>query len=163
MIVVSDTTPIISLIKMGQLGILKKLFGIVQIPEAVYHELTGNILFKDEGEQVISSAFIQCVTLEDKHSVDLLRRSTNLDAGESEAILLADSISNSILLIDEEKGRRVARNMGLSITGTIGVLVNAYEEGFVDSDDIEVCIDIIRNSKLRISETLINLLYQKTH
>lgn len=163
MIVVSDTTPIISLIKMGQLGILKKLFGTVQIPEAVYHELTGNVLFKDEGEQVISSKFIQCVTLEDKHSVDLLRRSTNLDTGESEAIVLADSISNSILLIDEEKGRRVARNMGLSITGTIGVLVNAYEEGFVDSDDIEVCIDIIRNSKLRISETLINLLYHKTH
>lgn len=148
---------------MGQLGILKKLFGTVQIPEAVYYELTGNILFKDEGEQVISSKFIQCVTLEDKHSVDLLRRSTNLDTGESEAIVLADSISNSILLIDEEKGRRVARNMGLSITGTIGVLVNAYEEGFVDSDDIEVCIDIIRNSELRISETLINLLYHKTH
>jgi len=163
LIVVSDTTPIISLIKMGQLGILKELFGTVQIPEAVYHELTGNILFKDEGEQVISSEFIQCVTLDDKHSVDLLRRSTNLDAGESEAIILADSISDSILLIDEEKGRRVARNMGLSITGTIGVLVAAYEEGFVSSDDIGVCINIIRNSKLRISENLINLLYQKTH
>lgn len=81
---------------------------------------------------MISSGFVQCVTLEDKHSVDLLRRSANLDAGESEAIILADSVSNLILLIDEEKGRRVARNMGLSITWAIGVLVNAYEEGFVD-------------------------------
>ncbi len=139
------------------------MFGTVQIPEAVYHELTCNVLFKDEARQVISSEFIQCVILKDKHSVDLLRRSANLDAGESEAIVLADSISNSILLVDEEKGRRVARNMGLNITGTIGILAAAYEEGFVSSDDIEACIDIIRNSKLRISEALISLLYQKTH
>ena len=40
MIVVSDTTPIISLMKAGKLELLHKLFGVVYIPEAVYRELT---------------------------------------------------------------------------------------------------------------------------
>ncbi len=42
MIVVSDTTPIISLMKAGRLELLHKLFGTVYIPEAVYQELTEN-------------------------------------------------------------------------------------------------------------------------
>ncbi|MGN0438246.1 MAG: DUF3368 domain-containing protein [Lachnospiraceae bacterium] len=163
MIVISDTTPVISLIKMRKLELLKDLFGEVQIPEAVYRELTSNKMFEDEAEQVLSCDFIKCVALSDIHSVDLLRRSTNLDAGESEAIILADSISDSILLVDEEKGRKVAKNMGLNIMGTIGVLLAAYEENFLDSNDIDDCINHIRNSQLRISEKLIDLLYKRTH
>lgn len=42
MIVISDTTPIISLIKIGHLNILQQLFGTVRIPEAVFTELTSN-------------------------------------------------------------------------------------------------------------------------
>ena len=48
MIVVSDTTPIISLMKVGQLGLLQKLFDVVYIPEAVCRELTDNEAFPDE-------------------------------------------------------------------------------------------------------------------
>lgn len=48
MIVVSDTTPIISLMKAGQLELLQKLFDVVCIPKAVYRELTGNETFFEE-------------------------------------------------------------------------------------------------------------------
>lgn len=48
MIVVSDTTPIISLMKAGQLELLQKLFGVVYIPVAVYRELTENEVFSQE-------------------------------------------------------------------------------------------------------------------
>lgn len=163
MIVISDTTPIISLIKMKRLNLLKDLFGNVQIPKAVYNELVSNSIFKSEAEQVKSCEFIQKVELSNTSSVDLLRRSTNLDAGESEAIILADSIVGSILLVDEEKGRKVAKNMGLNIMGTIGILMAAYEEHLLDSNEIEFCIEVIHNSQLRISEKLINLLYERTH
>jgi predicted nucleic acid-binding protein len=161
MIVVSDTTPIISLIKIGKLNILQQLFGNVQIPEAVFKELTSNALFKDEAQEVISCDFIERIPVENVKSVDELRRSTNLDAGESEAIVLADSIDNSVLLIDEAKGRKVAKNMGLNIMGTIGILLTAYEEGCINSEDVENSIEVIRNSKLRISENLIDYLHDK--
>lgn len=50
MIVVSDTTPIISFIKIGKLDILQDMFGQVQIPEAVFKELTSNVMFKKEAQ-----------------------------------------------------------------------------------------------------------------
>ena len=55
MIVVSDTTPIISFLKINRLDILEKLFGEVLLPEAVYDELTSNQVFLDEAEQDISA------------------------------------------------------------------------------------------------------------
>ncbi|MBO4999186.1 MAG: DUF3368 domain-containing protein [Lachnospira sp.] len=161
MIVVSDTTPIISLIKIEKLDILKGLFGEVQIPEAVFNELTGNVLFKEEAKVVVQCDYIKKMPVGNMKSVDLLRRSTNLDAGESEAIVLADSLNNSILLIDEAKGRKIAKNMGLNIMGTIGILLVAYEDGLLDKENIEECIEIIRNSKLRISEALLDMLHNK--
>ena len=50
MIVVSDTTPIISLIKINRLDLLEKLFQEVLIPDAVYRELTTNQSFSAEAE-----------------------------------------------------------------------------------------------------------------
>ena len=58
MIVVSDTTPIISLIKTGQLEILRKLFGAVYIPDAVYQELTENKTYAEEARIVQESGFL---------------------------------------------------------------------------------------------------------
>lgn len=50
MIVVSDTTPLISLLKADALALLESLFGEVTIPDAVYSELTSNPDFADEAE-----------------------------------------------------------------------------------------------------------------
>ena len=52
MIVISDTTPIITLIKINRIDLLEKLFGEVSIPEAVFHELTTNNAFANEAEIV---------------------------------------------------------------------------------------------------------------
>ncbi len=48
LIIVSDTTPLISLMKIGQLDLVNHLFGEVQIPNAVYEELVSNTRFPDE-------------------------------------------------------------------------------------------------------------------
>lgn len=52
MIVVSDTTPLISLMKIGKLDLVNHLFGEVQIPNAVYEELVSNTRFPDESRQI---------------------------------------------------------------------------------------------------------------
>ena len=90
MIIVADTTPLISLMKIGQLDLLKKLFGEVQIPEAVFKELIYNSNYPEESKLIRESQFIIKVSVNNTSAVELLRRSSGLDAGESEAIILSD-------------------------------------------------------------------------
>ena len=127
MIVVSDTTPLITLMKIGHLDLLEKAFGEIQIPEAVYTELTSNPRFQTEISQIQNCPFIHI----QKISENLFRRATGLDIGESEAIILSDDIHADLLLIDEVKGRQVAEQMGIKIIGTIGFLLTE-RRGAVD-------------------------------
>ena len=66
MTIISDKTPIISLIKINCLDLLRKLFGKVAIPEAVYRELTTNILFKNEADIIKSSNFLEIVSVKNR-------------------------------------------------------------------------------------------------
>ena len=101
MIVVSDTTPLISLMKAGQLNVLHKLFGDILIPQAVFDELTGNLRFRQEAEMIENDRHIHVVAVEERKLVALLQRTTGLDLGESEAIVYADDNHADFLLMDE--------------------------------------------------------------
>ena len=158
MIVVADTTPLISLLKIRHFNILKELYGIVHIPKSVYDELTLNTDFKDEAEIIKGADFLQIHTDISPEKVDLLRRATNLDLGESEAIILADSEETKILLMDEARGRLVAQQMNIPITGVIGVLAASYKQGLLSYEDIIGSIQIMKNTNRFISERLYNLL-----
>lgn len=79
MLVVSDTTPIISLLKVKRIDVLEFLFGEVYIPNAVYKELTSNQLFIEEAEKIKNSAFIKTVNIPMDDSLNMLRRATGLE------------------------------------------------------------------------------------
>ena len=66
MIVVSDTTPLISLLKINRLDLLEKIFGTVFIPEGVFLELTQNKVYEREAEIIEKSDFIQMRQVSDK-------------------------------------------------------------------------------------------------
>lgn len=161
MIVVSDTTPLISLMKIGHLDLLEKYFCEVQIPEAVFHELTANPRFADEAEQIKNCQFIQVVKVRDCKSVNLLRRATGLDIGESEAIVLSDDLKADLLLMDEAKGRDVAEQMQIRIMGTIGLLMASYQSGNITADEIRQCVEILRDSGRHIGEKFLQMLYEQ--
>ena len=108
MIVIADTTPLISLMKIGKLGLLKELFHDVYIPEAVYRELTDNPLFENEALEIKNCGFIYARSVDNKRAVGILRRATGLDVGESEAIVLTDEQQGNLLLMDEVKGRKIS-------------------------------------------------------
>ena len=59
MIVVADTTPLISLMKIGLLNLAYQLFGEIQIPNAVYQELINNPRFPDESRQIQECPFLR--------------------------------------------------------------------------------------------------------
>lgn len=154
MIVISDTTPIISFLKINHLDLLEKLFGFVQIPKGVFAELTENSRFQKEAAIVKASTFIEVVDEIDENYVSLLRRSTGLDLGESEAIYLSDNKKADLLLMDEVRGREVAARMGIKIMGTIGVLALAFSEELISKNEIRNAIEILRDSGRHISERL---------
>ena len=130
-----------------------------RIPQAVFEEFTSNITFQDEAETIKSSAFIEVVTVPDNKTVDVLRRATGLDLGESEAIVYAENSSADILLMDERKGRFVASSMGLPVMGSIGVLREAHAAGMIGTDELRTAIETMQDTGIRLSERLIqNLL-----
>lgn len=161
MIIVADTTPLISLMKIGHLDLLAELFGSVQIPKAVFDELVYNSNFPEESTLIRECKYIQTVAIKDTSAVELLRRSSGLDAGESEAIILSDSLKASLLLMDEVKGRQVAKQMGIPLMGTIGLLLVGYKERILTRQQIFECIDILKKSGRHISESLYQQLLKK--
>ena len=89
MIVVSDTTPLISLLKINRIDLLEKLFGDVLIPQAVFDELTVNERFRLEADEIRQKKFIVVKPVNNPESASILKRAAGLDQGESEAIVLS--------------------------------------------------------------------------
>ena len=154
MIVVSDSTPLISLMKADCLHILNELYSEILIPEGVYSESTSNNKYYEESEIIKTSSFIRVVTVDEPKAVDVLQRISGLDRGESEAIIFADDNKADILLVDEAAGRKVARSMGLHIQGTIGVLLEAYDNRILNKTKIEKAIALLKENHRHISYEL---------
>ena len=161
MIVVSDTTPLISLLKTGRLDTLEKLFGEVRIPDAVFEELTSNPRYSDEAAAIRSYPYIDIISVSDTDAVEQVSREDSLDLGESEAIVLTQEISADLLLMDEARGRDVARSMGLRITGTVGILLLSYERGILNKDEIVDCVERLRDANRFIGERYLQLLLER--
>ena len=158
MIVVADTTPIIILMKLNRLDLLKKLFGTVVVPNAVYEELISNSKYLAEVQIVVECPFLKRLEVSDRQSIKILREIVGLDAGESEAIALAEEKNADLLVIDERKGRRVAKQMELNITGTIGILLQAFDCKILTQEEILSCSEQLRNSSIRVSNSLFELI-----
>ena len=152
MIIISDTTPIISLLKINRLDLLEKSFGEVLIPNAVYKELTADNRFKSEATSIKEASYIKSVSVSNPEAVRILRMATGLDQGESEAIVLTDELKADILLMDEAKGRTVSGQLGITIMGTIGLLLSAYEEKFITAEETRTCIDELQRAGRHIGK-----------
>lgn len=152
MIVVSDTTPLISLLKINRLELLERLFGDVMIPTALFDELTVDKRFRTEADQIRQKSFIVVKPVNNQESASVLKRATGLDQGESEAIVLTDELEADLLLMDEAKGRSVSAQMGLKIMGTIGILMAAYEKDELTSDEVRACINGLQRAGRHIGQ-----------
>jgi len=126
MIIVANTTPIISLASIGRLDILEKLFGKVMIPEAVYQEIKAKPGY---GYEQIDCAFIEVRAIQGLLYKDFLL--TQLDSGEAETIILAKEVNADFVIIDENLGYRIANNAGLTAIRTLSLLLKAKEKGHI--------------------------------
>ena len=121
---VSNTTPLITLAGVGLLDLPPQLYGTVHIPRAVAAEYQAKAAASDPRlEQQ------PWLTIVDSVAVDPAL--PKLGAGEAEAISLALLLGARFILLDERKARRVARLAGLTVVGTLALLVRAKERGLI--------------------------------
>lgn len=160
MIVVSDTTPIISLIKANRLDLLEKLYGTVLIPKAVYDELLSNDSYFEEKLQVQEASFLIVEEIKNQESVRVLRCVSGLDAGESEALILYGEKNADVLLMDEHKGRGVAKKMSVCHIGTIGILLLSYDKNLLLAEEVREIIYILLENNIRLSKNLCNKVFE---
>lgn len=140
MIVVCDTSPITNLDAIGQLDLLRQLYGTVVIPEAVFFELTVDPA--NPGASAVQTLhWIETKPVLNQTLVTALR--TSLDEGESEAIALAIEMKATLLLMDERLGRTTAAQLGLQVIGLLGVLLEAKHRGFISA--IKPLLDDLTN------------------
>ena len=128
--VIINSTPIIALCKVDRLKILHKLYGEVTIPQAVFREVTEK---NDVVRQRISSCqWIHVESVKDTSSRKMYK--AKLHDGEVEVMILAQECEGEhLVIIDDSAARRTADYLGLTLTGTMGVLIKAKQLGFLDS------------------------------
>ena len=120
MIVISDTSCLIVLGKLNRLDLLRNLYGTITVTDVIANEYGMDLPDWFTVVNVPESPFL----------IDLGRR---LDRGEASAIMLAKITSDSLLIIDEAKGRAVAQEMALPLIGTLGLLIKAKEAGLLET------------------------------
>lgn len=147
MTVVSDTTTLSNLLHIGQLALLKVLFGTVLVPEEVLQELSVVEGFSEAIQQADYIVPVHCDAI-----LETLRHNASLDAGERAAISYAVYHAADLLIIDELNGRKAATVLGLRIIGTIGILIAAKRKKYLTT--IKQHLDELRKQGFWMSEKI---------
>ncbi|MDZ8223159.1 DUF3368 domain-containing protein [Nostoc sp. ChiVER01] len=149
-IIVINTAPIISLVAaLGDLDVLQ-LYTQVLVPFEVCQELLAG------GASGFAVAEFEAATWLQKWQTPLNISPlllNSLDLGEASVIQLALNESIQTVCIDETVGRRIARLSSLTLTGSIGILLRAKQEGYPVL--MQQAIERMRNRGIRLSETVI--------
>jgi predicted nucleic acid-binding protein len=146
-VIVSDTSCLILFYKIGELDLLKKLYGKIHITDTVLKEFNRPV-----------PNWIEIVQLE----TDVDKGSSGyLDAGEATSIAFALEHEGSVLIIDEIKGRKAAKEMGIPVTGSLGVLIAAKNKGHLKA--VKPIIEKIHKTNFRISNALIERALDKVN
>lgn len=127
--IISNTTPILSLLKINKLEILKELYGQVIIPNAVYQEIEEG-RHKEYYKDLTKIDWLIIKRIKDESSRDYF---VDLDDGEAEVLILAKELNADLVILDEILGRRYAKVLKYKLTGTLGVLLKSKEKGIIKS------------------------------
>lgn len=137
--IISDTSCFIVLSNIGELELLHK----------VYEKIVTTIDIATEYGEVLPE-WVEIVAVEDHYRQQLLE--LQIDKGESSAIALALETPNSTVILDDYKARKIAEKLGITYTGTIGVIIKAKLKGIIPS--IKPLLDKIKQTDFRLSEDI---------
>ncbi len=153
--VISNTSPLIGLSGLNCLPLLRDLYTEVWIPREVEKEFL--VVDQTFYREVLNKApWIKVVDVTNSQSATIYQ---GIDAGEAEVFALAVEHDARLVILDENKGRRRATKVGLKVKGTLGVLLEAKEEGLIVAT--KPLLIQLRANGMRLSESLINKVLQE--
>lgn len=151
MIVFSNTTPIIALSSIQQLDLLPELFGHIHLVNEVVDECeVGGAI------AVPSLRELNWLTIVDSTPVSRPNILLELDKGEKHTLDMAEKYQADWVLIDEKIGRNMAEYLGLRVTGTLGILLKAKQQGLIPS--FHECVSAMQNHGIYYHPELIKKL-----
>ncbi len=146
MVVVSDTSPLNYLVLIGCHDVLPALFGRVLTAPAVIAEMRHQ-----RSPQVVQAWAAAPPAWLEVQTPARVERVPTLGKGEAEAISLALQVRADAVLIDERAATAAARNFGLFVTGTLGVLSIAHEKSLLE---IESAVSELQRTSFRASDAV---------
>jgi predicted nucleic acid-binding protein len=157
--IVCDTSVLSYLILIDEVEVLPALYGEVLIPEEVAAELRH-----PQGPKALRTwmealpGWLQVEASNHRLGSDVEDVLRTLDPGERAAIRLAADMDASLIVMDEKAGRRIAQQLGLSVTGTIGILDLAASEGWID---VVRVIEQLKDTSFRAAPALYRWLLER--
>lgn len=138
-VIISDTSCLILLYKIGELHLLNKLFGQVTVTQEIADEFARQLPDWIKIEHPINKNYQKILE-------------ASLDKGEASAIAYAIEQNDCLLIIDDLKGRKYAEQLGIKITGTLGVIIDAKLSGHINS--VRPLLDKIKKTDFRLTSEL---------
>jgi len=153
--IVSNTSPLRYLTYIGEQAVLPALFGKILIPQKVFEELT-----RESTPTVVRIFFEHQPSWIEIRDVQKQpdREIEDLDPGEQQAILLAEQVQSSLLLIDDMEGRVIAEDRGIVSVGTIGIIDRA---DMYKKINLPSAIDKLLRTNFRIKPRLVKQILER--
>lgn len=139
--IVSNTTPISNFLHLNQVDILRNMFEKIHIPAAVGHEIDAAFSDNRQWQQCLRDKFL--VILKVKSPVLLYQILGQLHRGEAEALCICMENNAKLCLLDDKDARYFAKQHGIAITGTLGILAEAKKKGLIQS--VKALMDELRS------------------
>lgn len=128
--VICNTSPIQYLHQLGLLHLLPALARQVIVPPAVVEEL---VVGRAAGINLPDLATLAWVEIRHPASESALPLIADLGPGETEVLMLALEIRDSVAILDDGLARQVAETRGIRFTGTLGILLDAKRSGLISN------------------------------
>ena len=153
----TNTTPLIALAQCDLFPLLHTLFGQVLMPPAVHREVVSEgdgRAGAAETQSAVADGWLVMQELQESAAEDArgLQQAFLLGDGESEVLALARQQPTDVILLDEARAVRCAREMGLPVLRTVGLLLQAKAQGHLES--VQPALDQLRLAGFRLSESV---------
>ena len=148
--VIINAPPIIALSLTNHLNLLQMLYGTLLMPPAVQVEVLAGGPKNIGVTELQAASWITLTPLNDPRRADLL---SDLDRGEAEVLALAQERNAGLVIIDERLARRHAKRLGLTLTGTVGILLRAKHDQLIPT--IKPLLQTLVQSGIRLGDNVI--------